>query len=252
MRVSQSAFRAALLDPEAAVPEGLRDPAGRPAGRRFDVYRNNVVASLAAALETGFPALRALLGAESFRGLAIAYARAHPPRSPLMMHMGDALPAFLEGFGPLRRFAHLPDLARLELAIRESYHAADAEPVDAAALGRTPPEALAGLRLTLAPALRLVASRHPVGALRRAALEGGPRPAPGPETALVTRPGYDPQVRALGAADAAFVAALSAGAALGDAAGQAAAADPAFTPAAALSALLEGGAIVSIDRKPAP
>ncbi|MEE4120452.1 MAG: DNA-binding domain-containing protein [Paracoccaceae bacterium] len=248
MSVTQGAFRTALLDPGAPVPDGLTDPAGRPAGRRFDVYRNNVVASLAAALETGFPAVRALVGHDRFRALAIAHARAHPPRTPLMMHAGADLPAFLEaaGFG-----VALADVARLELAVRESYHAADAAPIDSTALGRVPPASLGGLRLRLAPALRLVASAHPVVSLRRAALEGDPEAEDCPETALVTRPGFDPVVTALAPAEGAFVAALAAGVPLGEAAARAAGHDPAFTPTAALSALLSGGAITSLEPEPA-
>ncbi len=268
MSAGQAAFRAALFDPRAPHPAGLTGPGGRPAGRRFDVYRNNVVASLAAALEAGFPALRALLGPEAFRGIAVAHARAHPPGSPCMMHYGQDLPAFLEATTPHGGSSALPDralpdLARLELAIRESYHAADAVPVDAAALGAVAQADLPALRIATAPALRLVASRHPIVTLRRLALEGGASETPDApdgsglpeargETALVTRPGFDPQVCALVPGDAAFVAALSGGAPLAEAAEAGAAREPGYTPAAALSALLRGGAIVSLDTEPAP
>jgi hypothetical protein len=249
MSVTQAAFRAALFDPAAPVPDGLTDPAGRPAGRRFDIYRNNVVASLAAALETGFPAVRALVGPDRFRALAIAHARAHPPRTPLMMHAGADLPAFLEGagFGTM-----LADVARLELAVRESYHAADVAPVDPAALGRIPPERLETLRVGFAPALRLVPSAHALVSRRQAALEGGAQGAEDrPETALVTRPGFDPVVTALAPPGGVFVAALARGDPLGAAVARAEAHDPAFTPAAALSALLAGGAITSLETEPA-
>ena len=252
MGVNQSAFRAALLDPAAPVPRGLTDPAGRPAGARFDVYRNNVVASLAEALETGFPAVARLLGPEPFRAIAVAYARAHPPRSPLMMHMGGALPAFLETFPPTAQRGYLPDLARLELALRESYHAADAEAVPPDALAALAPETLAGMRVTLAPAVRLVRSRYPIVQIRAFALENGPRPRPAPESALVTRPGYDPQVAALDPAGAAFVAALADGEPLGPAAGRGAAQDPRFDPAVPLGALLAGGAVTALKKEPAP
>ena len=43
-------FARALLDPSAGVPAGLLRPDGAPAARRFDIYRNNVVASLVDAL----------------------------------------------------------------------------------------------------------------------------------------------------------------------------------------------------------
>jgi hypothetical protein len=164
-----------------------------------------------------------------------------------MMHMGGDLPAFLERMGGSD--PALPDLARLELALRQSYHAADAAPAPPEALQAVPPEALASLRLGLAPALRLVPSAHPIVSLRRAALEGGKRPADAPEAALVTRPGFDPEVAALAPAEAAFVSALADGLALGAAVDAAAVIDAAFTPATVLAHLLQGGAIVSIDQE---
>ncbi|MCY4501644.1 MAG: DNA-binding domain-containing protein, partial [Alphaproteobacteria bacterium] len=51
----QSAFVEALLDPAKPVPAGLVRPDGLPAGRRFDIYRNNVVVALIEALGEAFP-----------------------------------------------------------------------------------------------------------------------------------------------------------------------------------------------------
>lgn len=247
MPVSQRAFLEAVLDPARPAPSGLTDPAGGPAGRRFDVYRNTVVAGLSKALAEGYPAVRALLGADNFSLLARAYVRAHPPESPLMMHFGERLPGFLGTFEPVRNLAFLPDLARLEYAIRESYHAADAKPVDPAALVAVAPERLDRLRLSLAPAVRLVRSEWPVASLHGFALGGGDRPEVAPETALVCRPGFDPTVVALGPADAVFVAALADGTPLGAAVDAAAAVDPAFDPSRPLGQLIAGGAIAALQ-----
>ena len=138
MMSGQDQFRAALLDPGLPVPQGLQDAQGRPAGKRFDVYRNNVVVGLIEALATAFPVIEKLLGAENFRVLAGAYVRAYPPRSALMMFYGDHLPAFLQGFEPVADLGYLPDVARLELAIRRCYHAADAIPVNPQSLNGLP------------------------------------------------------------------------------------------------------------------
>jgi len=146
MTVSQEAFRSAVFDPKADVPEGLIDPAGRSAGKRFDVYRNNVIVSLSNALAEGFPALRNLVGASNFTVLAGAYVRAHPPSAPVLMLFGAKMPEFLAAFPPVQRYPFLPDIARLECALRESYHAADTTPIDPAELGAVSPDALADLR----------------------------------------------------------------------------------------------------------
>lgn len=139
MTIDQVEFRAALLNPAHPVPAGLTDPEGRPAGKRFDVYRNNVTVSLMKALEAGFPAIAAFLGTENFRILAGTFVRQHPPASPVMQQYGAELPGFLEAFAPLRTCPWLGDLARLELALRSSYHAADAPPVPPETLARPAP-----------------------------------------------------------------------------------------------------------------
>ncbi|RBI82959.1 DUF2063 domain-containing protein [Rhodosalinus halophilus] len=242
----QESFRAALLDPARPAPAGLHDGAGRPAGRRFDIYRNNVAASLVAALETGFPALRALIGGERFRGLALSFLRAHPPRDPRLALYGAELPGFLEGVAPRARFGWAPDLARLEMALREAYHAADADPVAPEALAAIAPEALEGTRLKLAPAVRRVVSRWPVAALRAHALEEGPRPEGGAQEVLVSRPGFDPLAQALPPGGAAAVAALADGATLGEAHAAGARARVDFDLGPVLAALLTGGAITGL------
>jgi hypothetical protein len=213
MPVTQTAFRTALLDPAQPVPQGLTTPQGTPATRRFAVYRNNVVASLTDALETAFPLLRRLLGDDFFRAMAGIHLRAHPPRSALLMHYGADMPAFLATFPPVAHLPYLPDVARLELARRAAYHAADSAPFDAAMLAG---QDLAALRLTPAPALRLVRSAFPLHAIWVANTGGTPGPLPpGPQSVLVTRPAFDPVIDVLPEPDAACLAALLDGTPLG-------------------------------------
>jgi Putative DNA-binding domain len=235
-------FAAALLDPDRPVPAGLTDPAGRPAGRRFSVYRNNVVASLCEALATGFPALHRQLGDEAVRALAGIFVRAHPPASPLLMFYGAALPGFLERFRPLADRPWLADLARLELALRESYHAADAAALDAAAMSALPTGRLLAARFRVAPALQLLRSGWPVLDLWRA--DGPLRPERRAQDILILRPVFDPEPHLLPPGSAAFVDALRAGQSLGDAM-EAAGPDHPF--AETWTRLLTGGALTAIE-----
>lgn len=247
--MTQTAFHAALLDPDHAVPAGLTGPGGAPAGKRFAVYRNNVAVGLTQALETGFPVLRRLLGDAFFAALAGVFLRAHPPRSQLMMHYGAEMPEFLAGFPPVAHLAYLPDVARLELALRAAYHAADAAPLPVATLASLPPDRLMAARLRLAPAVRLIRSAHPVHGIWLAnTAADAPPPRPGPEDALILRPGFDPTVHCLPPGGGAFVAALCAGATVGDAAD---AAGPDHDLTATLALLLDGGAIVGFEETPA-
>ena len=253
MTVAQSEFTSALLDPAAAVPEGLTNPDGAPATKRFNVYRNNVAVSLTDALMTAFPVITKLIGAENFKAIAGVYLRQHPPASPLMMFYGEEMPAFLEAFPPLARYPYLGDVARLELALRRSYHAADATPVAPETLQALPPDRLMASRLVLAPAVQLVRSRWPVHGIWRFNMENGvPKPGGQGENVLITRPEFDPQLTTLAPGGGTFVAALMQGDRFGAALEAATAATPDFDLTATLGVLLAGAAITRLDEDTTP
>lgn len=235
-------FLPALLDPAVAVPHGLTDGHGHPAGRRFDVYRNNVAVSLTDALAAGFPVIQKLVGEAFFRAMAGVFLRAHPPRSPVLALWGDDFPAFLETFPPVAHLPYLADVARLEYALREAYHAADATPISPESLSHP---RLVEARLRLAPATRLVASPYPVHTIWRANTEpGAPAARGGAETVLITRPDWDPWPRAISPEGARFVSALLAGTSFGaanDAAGES------HDLAATLTLLLDTKSITAIE-----
>lgn len=242
--MSQTAFAAALLDPEACVPAGIVDHEGRPAPKRFSVYRNNVASSLTRALEAAFPTVRKLVGDEFFAAMAVVFLRAHPPRSRMLMLYGAEFPAFLEAFPPVANLGYLPDVARLDQAMRESYHAADSRALDEAAFQRLIGADLAGLRLSLAPSLRLVRSAWPIVSIWLANAEGGPSPRPVAEDALILRPEFDPRPRCLPPGGGAFVAGLMAGETLGAAVERA---GPDLDLPAVLGLLIAGQAITGVS-----
>uniref|UniRef100_UPI003B524635 HvfC/BufC N-terminal domain-containing protein n=1 Tax=Roseovarius indicus TaxID=540747 RepID=UPI003B524635 len=248
MTLSQTTFHDAVLDSTQPVPQGLSDGQGRPAGRRFSVYRNNVAVGLTDALQTSFPVIAKLIGEENFRKVAGLFLRQHPPQNPMMMTYGADFPAFLSSFQPLQHLGYLPDVARLEQSLRIAYHAADARPIDPAILQSLPPDALAGARFTLAPATQLIASRWPIHAIWAFNMEDGPKPQPGPQTVLITRPDYDPQMTPVTPGAAAFITALQSGETLADAHDKATTTDPGFALTPALSLLLETQAITDIRR----
>ncbi|MES2816808.1 MAG: DNA-binding domain-containing protein [Pseudomonadota bacterium] len=241
--MSQRRFAEALLDPEAPLPPGLVGPQGRPAPKRFAVYRNNVVGSLTRTLEAAFPTVQALVGAEFFAAMAGAFLREHPPRTRVMMLYGADFPAFLDQFSPARHLGYLPDVARLEQAIRESYHAADSAPLPEAEFQKLLGSDIADLRLRLAPSLRLVRSRWPIRSIWAAHAEAGPPPRPGAEDVLVLRPDYDPRPHLLPVGGGAFIAALQSGCTLGEGLDLA---GPGADLAAIIGLLISGRAIVGV------
>ena len=247
MRVTQAEFHAALLDADKPAPPGLKDSTDRPAGRRFDVYRNNVAVSLTEALHDGFPAVASLLGKTNMDAIAGMFLRAHPPSSPLMMLYGDAFPDFLAGLDQLAHLGYLPDVARLELALRQSYHAADAAPIAPEHLAETPPGVLLRARLRFAPALRLLRAPWPVHDIRRYALDpGAPQPRAAAQDVLITRPEYDPEPHPLPRGAAAWIAAMQTGQSWAAAEDAARAEAPDFNLTPVLTLLLRGGAITGL------
>ena len=216
MTVSQSEFRKGLFDPTMPTPAGLVNPDGSPATKRYDVYRNNVAVSLSDALEAAFPVIRKLVGGKFFRAMAGVYLRKHPPASPLMMFYGDQMPKFLRRFTPAQSLPYLPDLAKLELAMRHAYHATDAVPIDASALGALAPDKLMGARLSLAPAVTVLTSLYPIFSIYRAnTVPDAPKAAMVPEALVITRPAFDPIPHLITKASATCITALQNGDPLG-------------------------------------
>ena len=211
MSVGQTEFTSAIFDATRPVPEGLTDPEGRPAGRRFSVYRNNVAVSLTEALETAFPVIRKLVGEEFFKAMAGVYLRAHPPSSPLMMYYGQEMPEFLANFQPAQSLPYLPDVARLELAMRRSYHAADPRAFDPARLQDMPADVLMAARIELAETVELLSSPFPIHAIWAHNMTGAPAPVAAAEAVVVLRAGYDPVPHLISNEQFAFLSTIRAG-----------------------------------------
>ena len=81
----QRDFGAAILNPQAELPEGLVGPDGEPSLRRFSVYRNNVVVGLIDALKQSFPAVTRIVGDEFMMAMARIYVAHEPPSSPILL-----------------------------------------------------------------------------------------------------------------------------------------------------------------------
>ncbi|MEL6265584.1 MAG: DNA-binding domain-containing protein [Pseudomonadota bacterium] len=214
----EASLASALLAPGRPVPDAVRQ------ARRFAVYRNNVVVGLIDAIEATYPAVHALAGADFFRAAAREFVLAHPPESPVLIAWGGAFADWIATFPPAAGVPYLGDVARLEWAWNCAYNAAEAAPLDIAALAALPAETIADTRVALHPSLATVASPYPVvslwaqatGRLERSALDL----ATG-ETALVVRPDAAVDVRTIDPGTAAFLDSLADG---GSIAGAAAAA----------------------------
>lgn len=240
-----AAFGAAILDPDQPRPERVTGPRGKAAEKRFNVYRNNVTYGLVTALSEIFPAIARLLGEQNFRLLAREFLRAHPPRSRLVIEYGHEFADFLAGFQPVRHLKYLPDLARLERAWLDAYHAADAAPLGPGEIEALPPDALAGARFVPHPAVRIVRSSYAVHAIfmaQRSAEMPGRIYAAEPENVLITRPGLQVRLYKLAPGPLQFIETLMSGSSLHMAAETTLATVPSFDLAPAIGLLIESGA----------
>jgi hypothetical protein len=242
-------FVSGLIDPAQATPDGIVGPGGKSAVKRYNVYRNNVTVSLIDALASIYPAVQRITGVEFFRAMARFHVRETPPASPLLFEYGRDFPAFIETYDYAQELPWLADVARIERAWLDAYHAADVDALAGGILASVPPEQLGELVFVAHPATAIVRSAYPAVAIfgaNRSAAPVGPLQSLEAEDALVTRPEGDVVVRNLppGAAD--FLNRLIAGEPLAAAAATAIELCPSFDLAGGISGMIEAGAFAAI------
>jgi hypothetical protein len=244
---TQSAFAAALLDPQQVCPEGLFSANGADPASRFAVYRNNVQSSLINALAHSYPVVMQLVGDEFFRAMAGIYLLGNAPRSPLIKDYGNHFAQFIDGFEPASSVPYLADVARLERLRTTAYHAADAQPLRHEQIGAAlaDPQTLSELTVELHPSLNLLTSAFAVVSIwaahqRDATLAGIDLHRE--QHALILRNGLDVEVFVIEPGTSAFIHNLQSGQPLI----QAAEAAPAFDLSQTLALLISHNAITHL------
>jgi hypothetical protein len=246
-----AAFAPALLEPDLATPGVVAGPNSKAAVRRYNVYRNNVTVSLMNALAAAFPATQRITGDDFFRAMTRFYVRATPPTSPLLFNYGRDFPDFIARYEYAQSVPWLSDVARIERAWLDAYHAADVQPLLPDNLAAIPSEHLADTILKPHPATRVVRSRFSAVTVFTASRSDGPATqidVVEPEDALLTRPALEVEVRQLPPGGAIFLSSLMTGGSLGVAASAAFAESPSFDLSANIRGLLEAGAFTTILR----
>lgn len=237
----QEEFHRAIVTGEPGALAG-RIRAGRLSGaERLATYARSVDANWRQALADAYPVVARLVGSAFFGEAARQYARAHPSTSGDLHRFGGAFAAFLAGYAHASALPYLPDVARLEWAVHESFHAADIGPFDLAALGRVPEGDHGSIRFALHPAVRLLRSQYPVASIWEAnqdGRDGTPDRQDGTDCVIVHRPDLEVRIERLAASEWCFVAALEAGADL-ESATQALGEEDAGSLAAVLRRLVE-------------
>src|SRR5262249_964538 len=129
------------------------------------IYQRNLLSNLRDALRAAYPVVRRLVGDAFFNEAADRFARAHPSTSGDLHRYGESFPDFIAAYAPACSLEYLPEVACLEWAVAQAFHAADAREFDFTALAAIPESERSGIRITLQPAARLIESDHPVAAI---------------------------------------------------------------------------------------
>lgn len=248
----QREFIAALFVPDARPPIAILDTApGRAA--RFSVYRNNTLTNLTAALLDVHPVVARLVGEQFFDHVARQYAHAYPSTSGDVHEYGGHFAEYLEACPAAAGLPWLADVARLEWAWHEAFHAAAPEVFDWSALSAVDPAGQGRLWFVPNPTLRLVQSPYPIlhvwdanqpdrdGDEMVDLNEGGDR------LAVLRGADHVIAIERVDAATYALLAACRLGRPITDAVGAALATDPTADSGAMLRGLVTGGYLVGFE-----
>lgn len=146
------------------------------AEERVQIYVEAYRLRLLEVLQDNYTGLQALLGAEQFDAMGRAYIDAHPSTHPSVRWFGRHLEAFLRETAPYNERPYLAEMAAFEWAQGLVFDAADAPAAGLDALASVTPEAWAGLRFGLHPAVRQLTLHWNVPQAWQA-LESGEEPA---------------------------------------------------------------------------
>jgi len=223
---------------------------GLDAQARIAVYRNNVLSNYRKALQAAYPVVLALVGEAFFNHACDAYALQQPSRSGDLNDFGGEFGDFLGGWSPAAQLMYLPDVARLEWAVEQVFHAADADGLDLHALALVPQEELRNLRFELHPASGIVCSPYPILRIWQVNQPGfsGSQTVEfhaGGDALLVIRRDATVELERLAAGELSLLRALAADHTLAQAHAQALEADPGLDLAALLQRHVLSGTLVA-------
>jgi len=252
LRELQQQFAASLLD--VGIPADAADIRSDrlPASARLRIYRNNMFVSLTNALAACYPVVRRLVGEDCFKEQARQYIRSHELRSPNLHQYGGGFADFLSTSPDVRTLPYLADVAQLEWACQQVYHAPTATHLSLEELATVDTGQYHALRFHLNPSTRLVASSYPIFQIWRAnqsdqqddytiSLDGGG------DWLLVMRRDDDIEIKSIKPADWCFLRALADGATLHAAFTRGIAADLSFDLAKCLREHILGRTLIGFS-----
>jgi len=243
----QSAFCDALLTGSGEMLQPMLLESEPVARRRLDAYRNNVIGTLSAALQSAYPVVARIVGMPFFLEAARQYILATPSESGDLNEFGAAFGDFLAGYPHAANLGYLPDVARLEWLVQAVFYAPDPPPADLGILATMDQDRYGDLRFSASPAHARIDSAWPLGDIWRVNqpdFDGDMAVdfSHGARLLVIRRNGLV-HVDMLDAGEAALLDALARGETLADATARSTDVDPDIDLAAALRKLIGHGVL---------
>ncbi|ABC33244.1 conserved hypothetical protein [Hahella chejuensis KCTC 2396] len=216
----QHDFLTAISTAEGGAVDSALSAGALNAAQRIEIYRNAYFTRLIGVLSEDYPAVRGLLGDETFKQMSRDFIILHPSSNMSVRWFGEALPDHLACTEPYRRHGVLAELAEWERLLRLMFDASDAQPIDMRAFQSIAPDAWPALCFDFIPALTL--HRHcfntvPIWkALKEEYTPPAPQALEQEETWLLWRAEWVTLFRSLAADEAAAITAVSEGANFAD------------------------------------
>lgn len=140
--------------------------------KRLEIYKNTLFTNLINVLKSIYPVICRVVGESFFRFAAKEYIKSYPSTAGNLEEYGGRMAEFLAGFQPALGLPYLSDIARLEWAVHQAYHAGDGGRINVAELQGVSLELYQNIRFILHPSCQIIASPYAIYTIWQVAQEG--------------------------------------------------------------------------------
>ncbi len=150
------------IPPDSSLQDSLNPQGGEEGIKRLSVYATGYTARTHDGLSETYETIQNILGPDEFDHLTRAYMNRFPSHDYNLSLIGQHLPEFLKAHSLVQKFPFLPDLARLEWFVSQTFHAFDQAAFNPKTLSELPMEDWESATFTFQPSVKLMKSSWPV------------------------------------------------------------------------------------------
>jgi len=158
----QRCFKDLILNEQGSEVDLCIQKNGLTARRRLNIYQNNCFETLTETLKSIYPTVLRLVGDDFFDYAANHYIKNNPSTSGDLAHFGKPFDGFLADFTPAKGLVYLPEIAQLDWAYHEVFHAAFHAPCNIQDLHALSQDDYGKIKFKLHPASTLLSFQFPI------------------------------------------------------------------------------------------